>query len=117
MTEPGPSPQSKATSDSEGNCEAGQSCCSHETAEDIQSTGSTERQERENKEEEYLKCDPGLWPEKLSDHDREIIVKKLATVTQTDLTLIMPKDSEGRKFPEYLQYTKSTNGREKQKRD
>lgn len=79
MTEPGPSSQSKATSDSEGNFEADQSCCSHEIAEDSQSTGSTERQERENKEEEYLKCDPGLWPEKLTDPDREIIVKKLAT--------------------------------------
>ena len=29
----------------------------------------------------------------------------------------MPKDSDGKKFPEYLEYTKSTNGREKQKRD
>ena len=94
LTEPGPSSQSKATSDSE----ADQNCCSHETAEDSQSTGSTERQERENKEEEYLKCDPGLWEEKLTDHYREIIVKKLATATQRDLTLIMPKDSDGRKF-------------------
>ena len=51
LTEPDPSSQSKATSDCEGNCEADQSCCSHETADDSQSTGSTKRQERENKEE------------------------------------------------------------------
>lgn len=117
LTESGTSSHGKATPDKEGNYEADQSCCSHETAEDSQGTGSTERQERVNKEEEYLKCDPGLWPEKLTDHDRDIIVKKLATATQRSLSLIMPKDSDGRKFPEYLEYTKSTNGREKQKRD
>ena len=98
LTEPGPSSQSNATYDSEGNCEADQSCCSHETAEDSQSTGSTERQERENEEEEYLKCDLGLWQEKLTDHDLGIIVKKLATATRRDQSsLIMPKDSDGKK--------------------
>ena len=112
LTEPDPSSQSKATSDCEGNCEADQSCCSHETADDSQSTGSTERQERENKEQVYLKCDPGLWQEKLTDHDLGIIVKKLATATRRDLTLIMPKDSDGKKKSIQSQQMDGKNRRE-----
>ncbi len=64
-----------------------------------------------------MTTDPGLWPERLTDHEREVIVRKLATASQIDLVIVMPKDSEGKKFPEYLQFSKSANGREKQKRD
>ena len=46
--------------------------------------------------------------------DRETIVRKLAT---RDEDLEMPQDSDGNPFPEYLQYTKAANGREKVKRD
>lgn len=46
--------------------------------------------------------------------DRETTVRKLAT---RDVDLEMPQDSEGKPFPEYLQYTKATNAREKLKRD
>lgn len=44
--------------------------------------------------------------------DRETTVRKLAT---RDVDLEMPQDSEGKPFPEYLQYTKATNAREKLK--
>lgn len=44
--------------------------------------------------------------------DRETTVRKLST---RDEDLEMPQDSEGKPFPEYLQYTKATNAREKLK--
>ncbi len=65
----------------------------------------------------FLTTDPGLWPESLTDHEREVIVWKLATTSQIDLIIAMSKDSERNTFPEYLQFSKSANGREKQKRD
>ncbi len=42
----------------------------------------------------YLTTDPGLWPERFTDHEREVIVRKLATASQIDLIIVMPKDSE-----------------------
>lgn len=56
-------------------------------------------------------------PERLTDPEREVIVRKLATSSQIDLVIVMPKDSEGKKLPQYLQFSKSANGRDKQKRD
>lgn len=58
--------------------------------------------------------DPGLWPADLTDKDREAIVRSLAA---TDDDGVLPRDSEGKLFPEYLLYSKAANGREKVKRD
>ena len=63
--------------------------------------------------EDLLSADPGLWPEKLTDSDKASIVRKLATREEKQ----MPKDSEGKPFPDYLKYTKAANGRENMKRD
>lgn len=57
--------------------------------------------------------DLGLWPATLSDSDRTTLVRKLTIREET----IMPKDSKGKPFPEYLKYAKAANGRENVKRD
>lgn len=62
--------------------------------------------------EDLLSVDPGLWPATLSDSDRTTLVRKLTIREET----IMPKDSKGKPFPEYLKYAKAANGREKVKR-
>jgi len=68
------------------------------------------------REENLVTNDPGLWPAVCTDQDREDIVRKLA-VTMREKKVEMPCDSEGKPFPEYLNYTKSANKREKIKRD
>lgn len=68
------------------------------------------------REENIVTNDPGLWPAVCTDQDREDIVRKLA-VTMREKKVEMPCDSGGKPFPEYLNYTKSANKREKIKRD
>lgn len=70
-------------------------------------------------EEDEVLDDPALWPEKVQDHEREAIVRRLANRCgeETELYKIMPPDSEGKPFPNYLQYSKSADGREKVQRD
>ena len=48
------------------------------------------------------------------DRDREAIGRALATIDDHD---VLPQDSVGKPFPEYLLYSKAANGREKVKRD
>ncbi|XP_060758513.1 junctional adhesion molecule-like [Neoarius graeffei] len=50
--------------------------------------------------DDLLSVDPGLWPAKLSVSDRAIIVRKLATREDKE----MSKDSEGKPFPDYLRH-------------
>ncbi|KAL6475705.1 hypothetical protein MHYP_G00167450 [Metynnis hypsauchen] len=66
----------------------------------------------EGNAEELLSEDPGLWPDKLTAQQRETLVCRLASES-VDLTKVAPKDKEGKAFPDYLQYVKSANGREK----
>lgn len=62
--------------------------------------------------------DPGLWPDKLTDSDRVNIISVMAERAPfTEKAKDMPKDIEGRAFPNYLLYSKSPNGREKNERD
>lgn len=118
-TEAGPSTEqmheNRPTSVSEGQNEEAESSSSQDTVTDSPDSASVGQNVGEN--EDFLTTDPGLWPERLTDHEPEVIVRKLATASQIDLIIVMPKDSEGKTFPEYLQFSKSANGREKQKRD
>uniref|UniRef100_H3AAK9 HAT C-terminal dimerisation domain-containing protein n=1 Tax=Latimeria chalumnae TaxID=7897 RepID=H3AAK9_LATCH len=63
--------------------------------------------------------DPGMWPEKISDFERQNIVKccQRSQVDLMKLKISIPADSDSRSFPEYLLYSKSSNGQEKTKRD
>lgn len=87
------------------------------TQSQIAQTQQTQGEMKARVKEIFLTTDPGLYPERFTDREREVIIRKLATASQTDLKTIMSKDSEGKKFPKYLQFSKSANGREKQKRD
>lgn len=73
----------------------------------------------EGNAEEFLPEDPGLWPEKLTNEQRDIIVHRLANKgpEKTNITKMAPKNKEGKPFPNYLHYAKSANGREKIRRD
>uniref|UniRef100_A0A3B1IJ48 TTF-type domain-containing protein n=1 Tax=Astyanax mexicanus TaxID=7994 RepID=A0A3B1IJ48_ASTMX len=70
----------------------------------------------EGNTEQLLSEDPGLWPDKLTAQQRETLVCRLAS-ERVDLTKVAPKDKEGKAFPDYLQYVKSANMREKIRRD
>ncbi|GAA6083819.1 zinc finger MYM-type protein 1-like isoform X1 [Tachysurus ichikawai] len=94
---------------SKGPSEEAESSTSQDTVTDSPNPASTGRNEGDS-EGDFLTIDPGLCPERFTDHEREVIVRKLATASQTDLKTIMPKDSEEKKFPEYLQFSKSANG-------
>uniref|UniRef100_A0A1A8IJ03 TTF-type domain-containing protein n=2 Tax=Nothobranchius kuhntae TaxID=321403 RepID=A0A1A8IJ03_NOTKU len=78
-----------------------------------------EDSERLSNTDECLPEDPGLWPEKLTGQQRDTVVRRLANKSdQTPgIDKITPKDMEGKPFPNYLQYAKSANGREKIRRD
>lgn len=80
--------------------------------EDMEDQADVEVFERE--EDNLLTDDPGLWPADFTDQDRETIVRKLAI---REKEVEMPCDSEGKPFPDYLNYTKAVNKREKVKRD
>lgn len=67
------------------------------------------------REENIVTNNPGLWPAVCTDQHREDIVRKWA-VTMREKKVEMPCDSGGKPFPEYLNYTKSANKREKIKR-
>lgn len=120
FTQPGSSIQQmherRPASVSKGPSEEAESSTSQDTVTDSPNPASTGRNKGDS-EGDFLTIDPGLWPKRFTDREREVIIGKLATASQTDLKTIMPKDSEGKKFPEYLQFSKSANGREKQKRD
>ena len=62
----------------------------------------------------------GLWPEKLTDHQRDAVCRRCRCCSarrkgaeKPDITKMAPRDMEGKPFPNYLQYVKSANGREK----
>ncbi|ROI15637.1 Deleted in malignant brain tumors 1 protein [Anabarilius grahami] len=73
-----------------------------QTAQTQQAQGEMKARVKEIKKS----TDPGLWPERITDREREVIVRKLVTASETDLKTIMPKDSERKTFPEYLQFNK-----------
>lgn len=62
---------------------------------------------------------PEEWPKKLSDADRQLIVK-LGLLSETELNKMannLSKDKEGYSFPKSLIYSNSLGGREKLPRD
>lgn len=62
---------------------------------------------------------PEEWPKKLSDADRQLIVK-LGLLSETELNKMannLSKDKEGHSFPKSLIYSNSLGGREKLPRD
>lgn len=63
-------------------------------------------------EEDEVLDDPALRPEIVQDHESEAIVRRLANMC-TELYEIMPPNPEGKPFPNYVQYSKSADGREK----
>ena len=71
-----------------------------EETEQASNKGKQEYGQIRSEEDEVLD-DPALWPEKVQDHEREAIVRRLANrcVEETELYKIMPPDSEGSHSP------------------
>ena len=70
------------------------------------------RGKSESSADQHVPVDTGPWPEKLTDHQRDTVVCRLASkgAAKTDPTKMAPKDTEGNPVPNYLQYVKSDNG-------
>lgn len=121
LSVPGPSScLSKRTEEVEEEMEEGTDA-SERQAESEDGDENSDAEDRLNvegfeREENLVTNDPGLWPAVCTDQDREDIVRKLA-VTMREKKVEMPCDSGEKPFPEYLNYTKSANKREKIKRD
>ena len=66
----------------------------------------------ESTADQHVPVDTGPWPEKLTDHQRDTVVCRLASkgAAKRDPTKIAPKDMEGNPVPNYLQNVKSANG-------
>ena len=63
--------------------------------------------------------EPSEWPDTITDNERQIIVR-MGLHGESDLQAMaenLPSDLEGKKFPSYLLYTETLNGREKLARD
>lgn len=81
-------------------------CCSkHSVDEELES--------RQSNLDQFLPEDPGLWPDKLTNDQRDTIVRRLASKGTEKTNKMPPKDMEGKPFPIYLEFVKSANGREK----
>ena len=58
--------------------------------------------------------DPALWPTRMTDADKVNLVRVMAKRAPfSERAKELPSDAEGREFPNYLTYSTSHNGREK----